>query len=122
MLRLLLLVLLSVSIAIPEAAFAGSHAPFPPAGFSRRARPVCAGGVRGGRCFAPIRRTARFVGRAGFFAVRAVGRVAFGAVRLAGRAVGGTARFVGRAARGVFRGVGGVIRGTGRLLFGRRFF
>lgn len=114
MLRLLLLIILSITIALPEAAFAGRHAPFGPAGFSRRVRPVCPIGVRGPGCFAPVRKTARFVGRVGFFAARAVGRVAFGAVR-------GTARIIGRTARGVFRGVRGVARGVGRLLFGRRF-
>lgn len=121
MLRLLL-VILSVSLAIPEFAIAGGHAPIPRGGFSRGVRPVCPLGVRGPGCFAPVRKSLRFVGRVGFFAARAVGRVAFGAVRVAGRAVRGTARFVGRAARGVFRGVRGIVRGTGRLLFGRRFF
>lgn len=118
MLRSLLLILVSASIAIPELAVAGSHSP---SGFTRGVRPVCPIGVSGPGCFAPIRKSARFVGRAGFFAARAVGRVAFGAVRVAGRAVRGTARLVGLATRGVFRGVRGVLRGTGRLLFGRRF-
>ena len=108
-----------------EMVFAGSHAPIPPAPYYRAyryARPVCPIGVGGPGCFAPVRKSVRFVGRVGVVATRAVGRVAVGAVRVVGRTAVASARAVGRVAVGAVRGVGAVVRGTGRLLFGRRFY
>ncbi|MBM4302869.1 MAG: hypothetical protein FJ112_00915 [Deltaproteobacteria bacterium] len=108
--RAFLFGLLCTIVLFPEPIEAGSHGPvishYAP---YRYVRPVCGVGAVDSGCVAPVRKSARFVGRVAVGTARAVGRVAVGA-----------ARVVGRAAVLPFRVARAAVRGTGRLLFARR--